>query len=158
MEPKKRSFLASQKAKGGCSSDANDKMNQAWGNNDCDINNDNVWWALAGKHKALFMQSVFLRTRGEFIYLFFLKAVCIDISLTKRHQTLTARVCCRGWRCDRTIFASPFFWKQASWQNPFSSSGVFHLMQTLTSQKQGFSVPNPLRHRAVLFFYSDKTA
>lgn len=28
-------------------------MNQAWANNnDCDINNDNVWWALAGKHKS----------------------------------------------------------------------------------------------------------
>lgn len=52
MEPKKRSFLASQKAKGSCSSDANDKMNQAWGSNDCDINNDTVWWALARKHKS----------------------------------------------------------------------------------------------------------
>lgn len=69
MEPKKRSFLASQKAKGGCSSDANDKMNQAWGNNDCDINNDNVWWALAGKHKSA-LHAVSIPPDNGRIYLF----------------------------------------------------------------------------------------
>lgn len=69
MEPKKRSFLASRKAKGGCSSDANDKMNQAWGNNDCDINNDNVWWALAGKHKSA-LHAVSIPPDNGRIYLF----------------------------------------------------------------------------------------
>lgn len=43
IRPKRRSHAFSNMwAKGGCSSDTNDKMNQAWDYNDCDINNDTI--------------------------------------------------------------------------------------------------------------------
>lgn len=83
-----------------------------------DINNDTAWWASSGKHKAHSMQWVFFWPTGAF----FKKAVCIDISLTKRHQILTNGVASLAWvklRSDQNLLST--LWKWASWQNLFCS-------------------------------------
>lgn len=83
-----------------------------------DINNDTAWWASSGKHKALSMQWVYLWPTEAI----FKKAVCIDISLTKRHQILTIGVASLAWvklRSGQNLLST--LWKWASWQNLFSS-------------------------------------
>lgn len=74
-------------AKGGCSSDANDKMNQARGNNDSDINNDTMKM-LGGRcqgnkktHAALATEAIFWKRQ-------FLN----HIPMTKRNQVLAVGV------------------------------------------------------------------
>lgn len=83
-----------------------------------DINNDTAWWASSGKHKAHSMQWVFFWPTEAI----FKKAVCIDVSLTKRHQILTNGVASLAWvklRSDQNLLST--LWKWASWQNLFCS-------------------------------------